>query len=224
MTKRWQQIRVGQVIKIYENQYFPCDLLLLNSSSTKGVCYVETKNLDGETNLKHKKASQKCVELASSEDEVMLNFDSAIIECDIQNEFLYKFTGTMKISENDHLIPLDVENMLMRGSSLRNTEWVYGVAIYTGHDTKVMMNSSKSQPKFSKIEKATNKYIIVGIAMQTVICLVAACIETGFDYFVNKIWDIEQSYLELNVQYDFTALAADGMPKRTVAENTLHLP
>jgi magnesium-transporting ATPase (P-type) len=71
----------------------------------------------------------------------------------------------MKISENDHMVPLDVENMLMRGSSLRNTEWVYGAVIYTGHDTKVMMNSSKSQPKFSKIERATNKYIIVGIAM-----------------------------------------------------------
>ena len=59
MTKRWQQIRVGQVIKIYENQYFPCDLLLLNSSSAKGVCYVETKNLDGETNLKHKIAPKE---------------------------------------------------------------------------------------------------------------------------------------------------------------------
>jgi magnesium-transporting ATPase (P-type) len=224
MTKRWQQIRVGQVIKIYENQYFPCDLLLLNSSSTKGVCYVETKNLDGETNLKHKKAPQKCVELASSEDEVMLNFDSAIIECDIQNEFLYKFNGTMKISENDHMIPLDVENMLMRGSSLRNTEWAYGVAIYTGHDTKVMMNSSKSQPKFSKIEKATNKYIIVGIAMQTVICILAAIIETGFDRFARSIMHIKQSYLELDVQYDFTALAADGMPKRTVDEEMLTLP
>ena len=74
----------------------------------------------------------------------MKNFDSVIIECDVENDQLYKFNGTMKINEDGNMIPLDVDNMLMRGSSLRNTEWVYGVAIYTGHDTKVMMNSSKS--------------------------------------------------------------------------------
>ena len=51
---RWQDIEVGQILKVYENQYFPCDILILNSSLPKGICYVETKNLDGETNLKHK--------------------------------------------------------------------------------------------------------------------------------------------------------------------------
>lgn len=37
-----------------ENEYFPCDVMLLKSSEKKGVAYIETKNLDGETNLKHK--------------------------------------------------------------------------------------------------------------------------------------------------------------------------
>jgi len=57
-------------------------------------------------------------------------------------------------------LPLEADNMCLRGSSLRNTEWVYGIAVYSGHQTKVMMNSSKSKPKFSKIEKATNYYIV----------------------------------------------------------------
>ena len=51
---RWKEIHVGQILKINENQYFPCDMLILSSSLPKGICYVETKNLDGETNLKHK--------------------------------------------------------------------------------------------------------------------------------------------------------------------------
>jgi phospholipid-transporting ATPase len=51
---RWKEIRVGQILKINENQYFPCDMVILSSSLPKGICYVETKNLDGETNLKHK--------------------------------------------------------------------------------------------------------------------------------------------------------------------------
>jgi len=52
----WKNIRVGNIVKVMENQYFPCDVLLVNSSLPKGICYVETKNLDGETNLKHKQA------------------------------------------------------------------------------------------------------------------------------------------------------------------------
>ena len=52
--KIWKRIKIGQVVKIFKNEYFPADLFLLNSSAPKGICYIETKNLDGETNLKHK--------------------------------------------------------------------------------------------------------------------------------------------------------------------------
>lgn len=51
---RSQEIKVGSIVKVRENEFFPCDMLILNSSIPKGICYVETKNLDGETNLKHK--------------------------------------------------------------------------------------------------------------------------------------------------------------------------
>ena len=70
LIKKWNQIRVGEIIKIYENQYFPCDLILINSSSDKGICYVETKNLDGETNLKHKKALKECYSIAGNVNEI----------------------------------------------------------------------------------------------------------------------------------------------------------
>ena len=43
-------------MKIEENNYFPADILILNTSEKKGVCFIETKNLDGETNLKAKNA------------------------------------------------------------------------------------------------------------------------------------------------------------------------
>ena len=165
MIRRWQEIRVGKIVKVYENSYFPCDMLLLNSSQPKGICYVETKNLDGETNLKHKQAHKECVKLAKDDEDVLTNFNISQIECEKENEFIYKFFGTMQLDggKTPEPILLDIDQILLRGSSLRNTQWVYGIAIYTGHDSKVMMNSSNNKPKFSKIEKATNKYIMLGI-------------------------------------------------------------
>ena len=186
-----------------ENQYFPCDVVIINSSLQKGICYVETKNLDGETNLKHKQAPKQVIDLAENDVDVQKNFQEAVIECEKENEFLYKFQGNLKMYENkEDLVPLSVDNMCMRGSSLRNTEWVYGIAIYTGHQTKVMMNSSKSAAKYSVIEKTTNRFLIFGIFLQTVICLICASL------YVLKIWlnvrkveGYQATYLRLDKKY-----------------------
>ena len=137
-------------------------MILINSSNPNGVCYVETKNLDGETNLKHKKADVECVKLAMNDQEVLRNFNGHIIECEKENEFIYKFSGQMRMN-NDKNIGLGEDQILLRGSSLRNTDWCYGISVYTGHDTKVMMNSSKSLIKQSHIDKQTNTYLLYGI-------------------------------------------------------------
>lgn len=94
---KWKEIRVGQIVKVLENEYFPCDLILLNSDLPNGVCYVETKNLDGETNLKHKKADKNTVPLCNSDQEVIDNFTDALVECEKENEFIYKFNGQIKM-------------------------------------------------------------------------------------------------------------------------------
>jgi magnesium-transporting ATPase (P-type) len=113
---------------------------------------------------------------------VLTNFNQAVIECEKENEFIYKFFGTMQLDPVAEPFALDVDQVLLRGSSLRNTDWIYGIAIYTGHDSKVMMNSSKNKAKFSKIEIKTNQYIILGIIVQTIVCIIST--------IFNSIWSI----------------------------------
>ena len=58
IPKLWQELHVGMIVKIKRDEYFPADLIIINSSGPKGICYIETKDLDGETNLKHKQADK----------------------------------------------------------------------------------------------------------------------------------------------------------------------
>ena len=67
----WRNLHVGMIVKIMQDQFFPADLVLLNSSSPQGIAYIETKNLDGETNLKHKQGAKDLVEYITGK-----NFDT----------------------------------------------------------------------------------------------------------------------------------------------------
>ena len=111
------------------------------------MCYIETKNLDGETNLKLKQADKNCIKLAANDKEVLKNFNSASIECEKENDSIYTFQGNMTVHDKELMIPLDFEHFILRGCTLRNTDWIYGVTIFTGHDTKIMLNSAVARPK-----------------------------------------------------------------------------
>ena len=186
-------MKVGQICKIKCDEYFPADMVLINSDDSKGICYVETKNLDGETNMKHKIANINTVLCTNSEAD--LNKFTASINCQGPNEYLYKFEGNLAFTpSNPELlkdqeynggkveIPLDANQMLLRGSGLRNTKYIYGIVIYTGHESKIMKNSPESRYKSSKIEQLTNKFIVVVFAFQLTICLFASVYSTIWNH------------------------------------------
>lgn len=152
------------------NEYFPADLVLLKSANPSGIAYIETKNLDGETNLKHKEACKETQDVL--QDGAQASTWKARVVCEKPNDKLYKFEGTLE-TETD-IYGLDHTNLLLRGSSLRNTDWVYGLVVYTGHETRVMMNSSSSRIKFSNLELQMNKQILFLFAFQIVVCLIGA--------------------------------------------------
>jgi magnesium-transporting ATPase (P-type) len=108
-------------------------------------------------------------------------FKGSRIECEHPNEMLYKFEGNLLMS-GGVTVPLSVDQILLRGSSLRNTDYIYGIVVFTGHDTKIMKNSVKSKVKFSKLERSTNTYIMIIMVLQFILALSSA--------LVNTIWEV----------------------------------
>ncbi|KAG0459971.1 hypothetical protein HPP92_023099 [Vanilla planifolia] len=121
-------------------------------------------NLDGEMNLKRKQCLNVTASLQSAHS---FQEFKAFIKCEDPNEKLYSFIGAMHYEGSQY--SLSPEQILLRDSKLRNTSHIYGVAIFTGHDTKVMQNAMDAPSKRSKIEKRMDKVIYILFASLLVI-------------------------------------------------------
>ncbi|KAK8940236.1 putative phospholipid-transporting ATPase 9 [Platanthera guangdongensis] len=155
----WKKLRVGDVVMVKKDEFFPADLILLSSSYEEAICYVETTNLDGETNLKLKQALEATSNFHNNSS--FQKFKSRI-KCEDPNANLYTFVGNMELEDRQH--PLSPQQLLLRDSKLRNTDYVYGVVVFTGRDTKVMQNSTEPPSKRSKIERKMDKLIYLLMA------------------------------------------------------------
>lgn len=77
--KKWRDVKVGDLVRVDKNEFFPCDLVLLAASDyRKGQCFIETKNLDGETNLKAKLVSEDMKPYMRSYEDVSLTADTGL--------------------------------------------------------------------------------------------------------------------------------------------------
>lgn len=92
--KKWEKIRMGELLKVYKDEEFPADILLLKSSKPNGICYVDTMNLDGETNLKERNAHK---DIQCLKDDDVCNLDGDLV-CDSPNENLEKWDGNITSS------------------------------------------------------------------------------------------------------------------------------
>lgn len=136
LKRKWNEIKLGTLVKIEKDTEFPADMFLLKSSRDNGIAYVDTMNLDGETNMKEKLAMPQIQELS---DNNVINFDGEII-CDIPNENLEKWDANISSLQLPETITVGVKQLMLRGTILRNTEWIYGIPVYVGFETKIMMN------------------------------------------------------------------------------------
>ncbi|KAK4836009.1 hypothetical protein QYF36_017398 [Acer negundo] len=169
--KKWKDIQVGEIIKIYANDTLPCDMVLLSTSDPTGVAYVQTINLDGESNLKTRYARQETLLKLPEKEKI-----NGMIKCEKPNRNIYGFQANIEV--DGKRLSLGPSNIILRGCELKNTTWVIGVAVYTGRETKAMLNSSGAPSKRSWLETHMNSEIIklsfFLIALCTVVSVCAA--------------------------------------------------
>ncbi|TMS06605.1 putative phospholipid-transporting ATPase IH [Larimichthys crocea] len=155
------KLRVGDIVVVREDETFPCDLILLSSSRHDGTCYVTTTSLDGESSHKTYYAVPDTMAFRTEREVDSLH---ATIECEQPQPDLYKFVGRINIytdKEEPVARTLGAENLLLRGATLKNTQHIYAVAVYTGMETKMALNYQSKSQKRSAVEKSMNAFLIV---------------------------------------------------------------
>ncbi|XP_066584351.1 phospholipid-transporting ATPase IF-like isoform X2 [Prorops nasuta] len=181
-----QEIVVGDLVKVNRDEDIPCDLVLLYSKEENGFCYVTTSNLDGETNLKTLHVPKLVSSMTLSE---IVSIEATITG---QNPLadLYTFHGKLEI-ENDSEISsgyLNIDNILLRGARLKDTEFIIGCAVFTGQDTKLSLNSKVTTNKFSTAEKSINKYLLLYICLLLIEVFVSTVLKVTIE--ANQAWDV----------------------------------
>lgn len=166
----WKDLLQGDIVQVFKDQAFPADLLILNSSETQGLCYIETANLDGETNLKLYQALPETTHLETPAD--LAAFD-AFITAEPPNTRLYTFNGTLTIAQTT-CYSLSAKQVLLRGCMLKNTDWIYGVVVYCGQETKLMQNATSPPSKRTTLERATNRALMRIFFLVMLVCLIGA--------------------------------------------------
>uniref|UniRef100_A0AAQ5YM42 Phospholipid-transporting ATPase n=1 Tax=Amphiprion ocellaris TaxID=80972 RepID=A0AAQ5YM42_AMPOC len=173
-NEKWMNVRVGDIIKLENNQFVAADLLLLSSSEPHGLCYIETAELDGSRLLA---LCKHCLQFSE-------------VVCEPPNNKLDRFCGTLYWRDKKYT--LTNQNMLLRGCVLRNTEACYGLVIFAGPDTKLMQNSGRTKFKRTSIDRLMNTLVLWIFGF--LVCM-GVILAVGNAVWEREVGSLFQSYL-----------------------------
>ncbi|KAL8825692.1 MAG: hypothetical protein Q9191_004257 [Dirinaria sp. TL-2023a] len=176
--KKWKEVLVGDLVRLKRDEAAPADLALLHVNGANSIAYFETMALDGETNLKSKHVPASLAKSCDSVDDIARCRAHLVVED--PNIDLYNFEG--KVTLAGETLPLTNNEIVYRGSLLRNTQEVVGLAIYSGEECKIRMNATKNpRIKAPALQSAVNKVVVVIVAFVIALAI--------FNSVAYKIWD-----------------------------------
>uniref|UniRef100_A0A8C9VG64 Phospholipid-transporting ATPase n=1 Tax=Scleropages formosus TaxID=113540 RepID=A0A8C9VG64_SCLFO len=176
----WEKVAVGEIVKAVNGDHLPADLVILSSRSGPNYSFESC-------------FPQGLQITADIKDIGSLTRLAGRMECESPNRHLYDFVGNIRL-EGHSTVPLGPDQILLRGAQLRNTQWVHGIVVYTGHDTKLMQNSTQPPLKLSNVEHITNFQILVLFGCLLAISLVCSIGQSIWkSHHGNSAW-----YMDLN--------------------------
>ena len=202
------KLHIGEIVSVRQDDSFPADLILIDSDLPEGICFIETGSLDGEKTLKLKESPIQTRGKFNKKGERCDDFFiSGNALADQPNPELYLLNGKMHLefSNNNnkgekevHNIPLDAKQLLLKGAKLRNTSWIIGIVVYTGHNCKIMKNSKDPVTKYSSVELLMNKALIFIFIFQAIFCIISAVLR-GYYYDKNNLEKVDGGRGEDNI-------------------------
>ena len=181
MMTRWRDLAVGDVVRVRGNCEFPADIVMLQSSDPQG----SGARGDGEFGRRDEPQGEDVRRRGlpfggdpASPDELRRALRHTRVECEPPNNQLYTFEGkwvglgsrkrdgteaetnAKTDAETASDAPLRADNLLLRGSTLRNVDWILGVVVFTGADSKLMRNMTRAPHKVSRLERHMNVLVI----------------------------------------------------------------
>ena len=183
----WSKIKIGNLTKVKKDENFPADMLVIFSSNIEGNFYLQTSNIDGETNLKErdalsytqklflnkkfKKTHDNLSKLLKHENDN--NNPNCILEVEQPNKNLYEINGSIIFNgDENNKNYFNFKNTAIRGAKLKNTEFIYGIIIYTGKETKIMKNIIKQKVKSANIDTLIDRIVYIVLIMRFIYVII----------------------------------------------------
>lgn len=203
----WEDLSVGDFVLIKNDEPIAADIIICATSEEEDACFIETKNLDGETNLKSRSAVPELgAQIRSAEDCTKV---AMRIDAEPQDTNMYRLNASVVLgdrfdAEGEPLrCPVTLNQILLRGCNLRNTKWIIGIVLMTGTDTKIIANSGNTPSKRSRVERQMNPMVYINLmvlAAMAVGCAIADSL-------------IEQYYFDRTAYWEFDAVLSSDNPR-----------
>ncbi|KAK2946867.1 putative Phospholipid-transporting ATPase 3 [Blattamonas nauphoetae] len=207
-----QDVKVGDIVLFRKDEEFCVDGVIVSTSDPTGICYINSMNLDGETNMKLRRAAPALFErigfLQTSSDPELVD---RVLDEETLIQSLRNLSGTIVcqapcrsihepsingegVASQQHTLSLS--NFCLRGFYLKNIDFVLCVAVYTGKDTKMQLNMKKQRSKTSRFSRRVN----VAVAFLFVVQFVQTLIGSVLNFVTAIRMREDHGYLYLTKQ------------------------